>query len=250
MMQTLLIVDDEFLLADGLKAMLAEAFADRLAVLSCYSAEQALEIADEREIDILLTDINMPDCSGLELHRQMSARYPDCRVIYLTGYSEFEYARTALDQRAFAYVLKGEGDDYVISTVERALSESAAPAMDEPVELSAETVQNRSPNWLAELHRYIHDHLNDDLSLNTLADFCHFHPVYLSHIYKEETGMNLSDYINQTRIEEAESLLVTSHKTVLEISRAMGFASDNYFCRWFRKQTGMSPQTYRSKKHV
>ncbi|MBQ7486729.1 MAG: response regulator [Clostridia bacterium] len=248
-MRTLLIVDDEMLLADGLRAMLAEEFPGRLTVLCCYSAEQALSIAGEQTIDILLTDINMPDCSGLELHKRISAINPDCRVIYLTGYSEFEYARTALDQRAFAYVLKGEGDEFVISTIERALSEPD-PVPPEPQDASAEADSDRSPDWLMELHSYIMDHLNDDLSLNTLADFCHFHPVYLSHVYKEETGTTLSDYINRVRIEEAESLLLTSRMTVLEISRQMGFASDNYFCRWFRKQTGMSPQTYRSGKHA
>ena len=60
-MKTLLIVDDEVLLAEGLRAMLADAFRGRLQVLRSYSAAQALEIAENTHIDILLTDINMPD---------------------------------------------------------------------------------------------------------------------------------------------------------------------------------------------
>ena len=48
-------------------------------------------------------------------------RWPMTRVIYLTGYSDFDYARRALKQRAFAYVLKSEGDQVLISTVERAV---------------------------------------------------------------------------------------------------------------------------------
>ena len=60
-MQTLLIVDDEVLIAQGLHAMLAQAFAGRLQVLCCYSAAQALDIAEQTRVDILLTDINMPD---------------------------------------------------------------------------------------------------------------------------------------------------------------------------------------------
>ena len=75
-------------------------------VQACYSGAEALEIMKEQRMDVLMTDINMPDFSGLELHNRMTALQPDCRVIYLTGYSEFEYARQALDQHAFAYVLK------------------------------------------------------------------------------------------------------------------------------------------------
>ena len=240
-MQTLLIVDDEVLIAQGLQAMLAEAFAGRLQVLCCYSAAQALDIAEGTQVDILLTDINMPDTSGLELHEILRRKHPDCQVIYLTGYSDFEYARKALDQHAFAYVLKGEGDDFVISTVERAMKKEA-PRQEPPSDPHAGT------EWIEELHAYIQAHLNEDLSLNRLAEECHFHPVYLSRVYRENTGMTLSDYINQCRQEQAEQLLRNSRMTVLEISRLMGFATDNYFCRWFRKRTGISPHSFRNKK--
>lgn len=242
-MQTLLIVDDEVLIAEGLHAMLAEAFLGRLQVLCCYSAAQALEIAQRVQIDILLTDINMPDTSGLELHQKLLEKHPDCQVIYLTGYSEFEFARKALDQHAFAYVLKGEGDDFVISTVERAMKKEAPPPEPEAVPEPDENTE-----WIDGLHAYIQAHLNEDLSLNRLADYCHFHPVYLSRVYRENTGVTLSDYINQCRQEQAEQLLRNSRMTVLEISRLMGFATDNYFCRWFRKRTGVSPHSFRNGK--
>ena len=237
-MRTLLIVDDEVMIADGLHAMLTEAFAGRLRVLRCYSAAQALETARHEPVDILLTDINMPDASGLELHKAFAEKQPDCRVIYLTGYSDFEYARKALDQHAFAYVLKGEGDDFVISTVERAMGDEPEQARPAPEETGAD--------WMPRLHEYIRAHLNEDLSLNRLAEYCHFHPVYLSRIYKETTGETLSDFINQARQEQAEHLLRNTRMTVLEISRLMGFATDNYFCRWFRKRVGVSPHAYRA----
>lgn len=237
-MRTLLIVDDEVMIADGLHAMLAEAFKERLRVLRCYSAAQAMEVAEREPVSILLTDINMPDASGLELHRVFTEKQPDCRVIYLTGYSDFEYARKALDQHAFAYVLKGEGDDFLISTVERAMGDEPEPARPAAEEAGAD--------WMPRLHEYIRAHLNEDLSLNRLAEYCHFHPVYLSRVYKEITGETLSDFINQARQEQAEHLLRNTRMTVLEISRLMGFATDNYFCRWFRKRVGVSPHAYRA----
>lgn len=243
-MQTLLIVDDELLIADGLCELLARSFSGRLNVLCRYSAAAALQVAQEQSVDILLTDINMPNVSGLELHRSMQALHPSCLVIYLTGYSDFEYARTALDQHAYAYILKGEGDDVVISIVEQALSQLPGP---DPVSSPDGEVEDDGKDRIRFLQDYIRNHLNEDLSLNRLAEFSHLHPVYLSRVFKELTGITVGDFINRTRLEKVENLLKSSRLTVLEISRKLGFATDNYFCRWFRKQTGMSPHQYREK---
>ena len=266
-MRTLLIVDDEMLIADGLRDMLAKAFDGQLNVLCRYSAAGALQVAEDIPVDVLLTDINMPNMSGLELHRALQARFPWCMAIYLTGYSDFEYARTALEQHAYAYILKGEGDDVVIHTVERALQQAEAvekgrtdgaaekqgdPGMEGRTGDQAQERENgegSEAGWsrIRDLQEYIRTHLNEDLSLNRLAEFSHFHPAYLSRMFKEMTGMTVGDFINRTRLEKAEGLLTRSRLTVLEISREMGFATDNYFCRWFRKRTGISPHTYREK---
>ena len=245
MMRTLLIVDDELLIADGLCELLARSFSGRLNVLCRYSAAAALQVAQEQPVDILLTDINMPNVSGLELHRSVQALRPSCLVIYLTGYSDFEYARTALDQHAYAYILKGEGDDVVISIVQQALNQLAGPEKEEipPAREPEEDGKDR----IRFLQEYILDHLSEDLSLNRLAEFSHLHPGYLSRGFKALTGMTVGDFINRARLEKVKTLLENSRLTVLEISRELGFATDNYFCRWFRKQTGMSPHQYREK---
>lgn len=254
-MRTLLIVDDELLIADGLRDLLARAFAGRLNVRCCYSAAAALQAAAEQPVDILLTDINMPNVSGLELHRSMQAAHPACRVIYLTGYSDFEYARTALDQHAFAYILKGEGDDVVISTVEQALEQLSGSGEEDSPQTGetqaagepAGSADDEGPARIRSLQEYILGNLSGDLSLNRLAEFSHLHPAYLSRVFKEFTGITVGDFINDARQQKAEELLKGSLLSVLEISREMGFATDNYFCRWFRKRTGMSPFQYRRK---
>ena len=247
-MRTLMIVDDEMLIADGLRGMLAEAFRDRLNVVCCYSAATAMETAAKEPVDILLTDINMPNTTGLELHRAIRELHPGCRVIYLTGYSDFDYARTALAQQAFAYILKGEGDDVVTDTIEKALEKVNEESETREAETPAEGDHDDGQDRVSLLKEFIREHLNEDLSLNRLAEVCHFHPVYLSRVFKEATGMTVGDYIHQARLEKAEEMLKNSRMTVLEISREMGFATDNYFCRWFRKRTGISPHSYRESK--
>ena len=241
-MKTLLVVDDEKLIADGLRAMLAEALEGQARVLCCYSAREAVNLAAENPVDVLLTDINMPNQTGLELHDELRRVRPEIQVIYLTGYSDFEYARKALDQHAFAFILKGEGDEFVIRTVEKALGFS-----EEKEEIPAGPGEDY-PAWIQDLHEYIQRHLSEDLSLNSLAEYCHFHPVYLSRTYREATGKTLSEYLSMVRLNKARELLRESRMSIGEIARCTGFATDNYFCRWFRKQTGESPQGFRKAR--
>ena len=244
-MKQILIVDDEILIADTLQEMLARATAGRARVQVCYSGAEALGIMRAQPVDVLMTDINMPDCSGLQLHSRVMALQPDCRVIYLTGYSEFEYARQALDQRAFAYVLKGEGDDMILRTVNRALGDEpdASPAEDPPA-----PQESAGMPWIPELMGYIEAHIAQDLSLQQLAETMHFHPVYLARAFKEATGTTVGEYIATVRLERAKALLSGSRLPLQEVALRTGFTSTNYFCRWFNKEMHMTPKTYRNRK--
>jgi len=185
----------------------------------------------------------MPDMSGLQLHAKFAEMQQDIRVIFLTGYSEFEYARQALNQKAFAYVLKGEGDEQVIDKIRQAMHVSAEPAF-EPDKPVTGLQGNENQTWLLTLQTYIAENLDKDLSLQSLAEFCHFYPVYLSRVFKETVGLNISDYIGRIKLERAQELLRRSDDSVQEIAQKLGFATDNYFCRWFRKNTQSTPQSW------
>ena len=100
-------------------------------------------------------------------------------------------------------------------------------------------------NAIEQVCRYIDAHLSEDLSLIRLADRFHFNPKYLSRLFKQKVSSNLSDYINQRRLELAIRLLSDSHYKVLEVGRKVGFESAPYFTRFFKRYMGMSPQSYR-----
>jgi two-component system response regulator YesN len=64
-------------------------------------------------------------------------------------------------------------------------------------------------------------------------------------VFKKETGMSISDYLQQTRIEYAKELLLNTDQSVSEIANASGYSNLSYFSAIFKKITGTSPGEYR-----
>lgn len=105
-----------------------------------------------------------------------------------------------------------------------------------------ETSANKLVNAVNE---YIHSHLNQELSLNKLADIMHYNPAYFSRIYKEITGENVKKYISKARIQKSKELLHDSNFKIAEISEMVGFDHPGSFGRFFKEFVGMTPQKYR-----
>ncbi|WP_237099980.1 helix-turn-helix domain-containing protein [Paenibacillus azoreducens] len=120
MMYRLLIVDDEPVIVNGLVQLFRENDQFELDVCKAYSAKEAIEIAKKMKLDILVSDIRMPQKSGLQLMDEILYYWPLCRVIFLTGYSEFDYVHEAIRKNVDNYILKTEGIDPIFEAVREA----------------------------------------------------------------------------------------------------------------------------------
>lgn len=116
-MYRLLIVDDEEIITDGLYEVLLRFKPEMLDIYKAYSAKEALKWMSRSRIDIVLTDIRMPGMSGLELSQEIVAHWPRCKIVFLTGFSEFDYAYQAIQLPNARYLLKTEGYEKVTQTV-------------------------------------------------------------------------------------------------------------------------------------
>lgn len=101
---------------------------------------------------------------------------------------------------------------------------------------------------LGGLKKYIQANLGGDTSLSTLAGICHFSPSYLSRIFKQVTNQNITEYIGRLKFEKAASLLISSDIKIVNIARELGFDTQSYFTRFFKKHAGLGPQEYRDKR--
>ncbi|MFS0868517.1 response regulator transcription factor [Paenibacillus xylanilyticus] len=92
---------------------------------------------------------------------------------------------------------------------------------------------------------YIEDHLSHGLSLDELGKVAHLHPVYLSKLFKQETGENVSNYISRKRLEEASRLLQESELRIADIAQMVGYKKNQYFIQLFKEEYGVTPYQYR-----
>lgn len=95
---------------------------------------------------------------------------------------------------------------------------------------------------------YIHLHLHEPLNLSSIAKHFNKNASRLSSSFKENTGMTLTNYIQQTRINRAIDYLHSSTLSISEIALATGFQDFAYFSRTFKKHTGQSPKEYRDSQ--
>ena len=94
---------------------------------------------------------------------------------------------------------------------------------------------------------YISENYNKEISLEDLANVCHFTVGYLSHAFKSAIGISPQKYINNFRIIMSEQLLISTDKPIINIAYEVGFTSLSSFNRTFKAKNGISPREYRNK---
>ena len=119
-MLSVFIVDDEYLIRAGLRQLIPWEDHGFCVVGEAASAEQALEEIRPENTNILITDIRLPEMSGIDLCRQIKARYPQIEVIVMTGYDEFDLVLKALRAGVVDYILKPIGIDNLVSALNEA----------------------------------------------------------------------------------------------------------------------------------
>lgn len=120
-MYQLLIVDDEKSVVDSLALTIPWADFGIEQVHQAYSAAEALEIAGHQAIDIMITDIRMPEMDGLELIEHINQISKKMKCIILSGHDDFQYAQKALQSNTFNYLLKPVIIEELIESVQKAM---------------------------------------------------------------------------------------------------------------------------------
>ncbi|PPA69144.1 response regulator transcription factor [Jeotgalibacillus proteolyticus] len=119
----LLIVDDEPIISRGLAETIPWKDISIDETYTALDGKEAMDILSMTAVDIVLTDVNMPFMNGLQLAEEIMKQYPDIKVIILSGYDDFEYARGAMRYKVKDYLLKPVNVNELMERIKGIVSE-------------------------------------------------------------------------------------------------------------------------------
>ncbi len=234
-----LMVDDEPLVRHGVAAGMDWASLGCEVVGEAQSGEEGLALARRLKPDLIITDIRMPKMDGITMMNMLREEGCAARCIVLTAHSDFEYARGALLFGADDYLLKPFRDQELTHAVARVCRKmESAPAANTP----AVKKEPEATGYVRQAMDYIAGHYADEnISIATIAEYLCVSEGHLSHVFKKQTGMTVTNYLTKTRIDAAMALLQTGRVKVYEAAAAVGYKDVTYFSATFKKLTGLSP---------
>ena len=234
-----LMVDDEPLVRHGVAAGMDWASLGCEVVGEAQSGEEGLSLARRLKPDLIITDIRMPKMDGITMMNMLREEGCAARCIVLTAHSDFEYARGALLFGADDYLLKPFRDQELTHAVARVCRKmESAPAANTP----AVKKEPEATGYVRQAMDYIAGHYADEnISIATIAEHLCVSEGHLSHVFKKQTGMTVTNYLTKTRIDAAMALLQTGRVKVYEAAAAVGYKDVTYFSATFKNLTGLSP---------
>ncbi|HAL74115.1 MAG TPA: hypothetical protein DCM45_03355 [Clostridiales bacterium] len=250
----LLIVEDEAYALQGILDGVdwpALAFSE---VFTAKSYAQAREILEKQHVHILLSDIELPEKSGLELIDWANNHRPDTVCIILSCHADFEYARRAVGLKCLDYVIKPVAYDQLTEILRSAqaalLNRQQQTALENYGKIYVKTISDQKTGGQDKLSivetvaQYISDHLAEPLSVEGLARLAYVSPDYLTRAFKKRYGRAVIDYINEQRLLLAGEMLKKKDMSVKSICYAVGFNNFSYFIRQFKRFYGKTPSEF------
>ncbi len=114
-------------------------------------------------------------------------------------------------------------------------------------EASRRVASHRLGQQIEGVRQYLHEHYNEPIALDQLAQMYEMNAFYLSRAFTRELGISITDMLVSLRMEKARDLLETRQLSIKEVAYKVGYASGNYFSKVFRRYYGLSPSEFQAK---
>lgn len=246
MKYTVIVAEDEELLLDNLCKKIEKTSPDFEVIGKAQTGKQAYELIEELCPDVLITDIRMPVMDGIALLEKVRNHYPLTKCIITSGFSDFEYAKSAISLRVSDYLLKPIDPDELTEALSNIKKELLVTNLSDEETLK-NSASRMTPTQLAELIRdYLVENFSKDINFNQIATNMNYSSSYLTKIFCQSYDCTPSRYLINLRLSAAQKMLLHNPElSIKQIGEAVGYHDQGYFSRIFKKYTGKSPFEFR-----
>jgi signal transduction histidine kinase/AraC-like DNA-binding protein len=245
-----LIIEDNIDLVGFLRGKLLKNF-------KIYTSDgtDAIDKAIEKVPDLIICDVNLPEKNGFEISRILKndLRTSHIPIIMLTGLSQNESVLEGMRSGVDMYLTKPFSLAVLMQSISTVLynRERLRYYYTNNIHKIGNTSEFGlgDQEFLTRANQIIKDHIDDSkFSVESLAETLEISRVQLYRKMKAILGVNISDYINDIRLEHAKELLQETKLAVSEVAYSSGFSSPNYFSTAFKNKYGMTPNTFKRSK--
>ncbi len=243
----ILIVEDN----DDLRMFLSKQLQREYIIHLAENGLKALEILKKREIELIITDVMMPEMDGIELCKQVKNTFETSHIplIILTAKATIDSKVEGTETGADAYVEKPFSFEYLSALIKNLIENRAklkAKFMQQPLSNPIEIASSKADEkFLNTIHELIMANLsNPDFSIDELAQSISISRSGFHKKLKGISGLTPNDYIKLIRLKKAAELLKEGQLRVNEICDMVGFNSPSYFSKCFQEQFGMLPSDF------
>ena len=238
-----IVADDEKLIANNIARRIEENYPSFRVAARAGTGLEALKQAKELLPDVVFSDIKMPEMDGIELISRLRREMPAVLCVIVSGYSDFEYMKAAIQQSAADYLLKPVNPEELKRLLQRleatllAREQQMIPRRESDAAALAERVR-----------LYLQENYNQPVDFSSLADSLAVSSPYLSKLFHEQEGKSPSRYLTELRMRKAQKLLMDTQLTVREIAVRVGYPDPFHFSRNFKNAMGISPVQFREER--
>ncbi len=252
-MYKVIVAEDEDMIRKGLVFSVPWTELDCTVVAETGDGLHGIQAIHDYKPDIVLADINMPLLNGLQMLEQ--TKDLGYSAIILTGYSDFQYARRAIEFGVISYCLKPIDVSEVKTAVEQAKKNCNIRRTYDLVVHQSENILEINPvaafkkndaveNFVGSIIKYIENHYSEKLTMEGIVNTFHYSETFINKKFKETIGTTLGDYLTHYRITKAIELIKSKGGSVAEIAYKCGFNDYKYFGSVFKKIVGFSPKEF------
>ena len=262
-MLKVVLVEDEYYIRETLKRIIDWGAEEFEIVDEASNGNQAIKKIKEHHPELILLDINLPDIDGFEVIARLGQESENTKIVVITGYDTFEFAKKAISYGVVDYILKPVMVAELLNVIRKIREQiykenkekkafqqltddicRLIPLVDSETLKTNRQMTEEEENKHAlvkKVKQFVSENLsNEELNVEYVSKKLFLNASYLSHVFKKETEQGLREYIYELRMKYAYDIAVNSDKGLEEIAEMVGFKDAAYLGKCFKKYYGVS----------